>query len=167
MDLETAIQPFIIGLGIGLLICLIVYIREEMKRGPLKKEIKSLKNHLHEKMEIDAEATHRKVKEIENLKLENENLRISVQSLSQKPGRREIINLHVYQKALAIMTESAHGFAPMWQKALNQAEQEVEAFEKGKSSFLKKIVAPINFLSSSSEEIKRLDTPEDTDKADD
>ena len=157
MDIENSIQPFIVGLAIGLLLCLIVYIRESMKRSVLKKEIKSLKNHLHEKMEIDAEATHRKVKEIDELKKENENLRISMQSLAQKPGRREVINLHIYQKALAIMTESAHGFAPMWQKALAKAEEEVEAFEKGKSSFLKKIVSPINFLGSSSEEVKKLD----------
>jgi hypothetical protein len=160
MDFETAIQPFIIGLGIGLILCLLVYIREGMKRGPLKKEIKSLKNHLHEKMEIDAEATHRKVKEIDQLKQENENLRISIQSLAQKPGRREIINMHIYQKALSIMTESAHGFAPMWQKALSQAEKEVEEFEKGKSSFLKKIVSPLNFLGSSSDEIKKIDDGE-------
>lgn len=157
MDLENAIQPFIVGLGSGLLLCLILYIREGMKRSLLKKEIKSLKNHLHEKMEIDAEATHRKVKEIDGLKKENENLRISVQSLAQKPGRREIINLHIYQKALAVMTESAHGFAPMWQKALAKAEEDVEAFEKGKSSFIKKIVSPINFLGSSSEDVKKLD----------
>jgi len=161
MDLETAIQPFLVGLGIGLVLCLVLYVRESMKRSVLKKEIKSLKNHLHEKMEIDAEATHRKVKEIEQLKLDNENLRVSVQSLSQKPGRREVINLHIYQKALSIMTESAHGFAPMWQKALAQAEKEVEEFEKGKSSFIKKIVSPINFLGSSGEDVKKLDEGND------
>lgn len=164
MDLDTTMQPFLIGLGIGLIICLLVYVREGMKRGPLRKEIKSLKTHLHDKMEIDAEATHRKLKEIDGLKQENENLRISLQSLAQKPGRREILNLHIYQKALAIMTESAHGFAPMWQKALKQAEQEVEAYEKGKSSFLKKIVSPMTYLGSSSEEIKRLNSSDDEEK---
>lgn len=157
MDIETVIQPFLIGLSIGLVLCLVLYVRESMKRSVLRKEIKNLKNHLHEKMEIDAEATHRKVKEIEQLKQDNENLRVSMQSLSQKPGRREVINLHIYQKALSIMTESAHGFAPMWQKALTQAEKEVEEFEKGKSSFIKKIVSPINFLGSSSEDMKKLD----------
>lgn len=164
MDLDTAMQPFLIGLGIGLILCLVIYVREGMKRGPLKKEIKSLKTHLHEKMEIDAEATHSKLREIDGLKQENENLRISIQSLAQKPGRREIVNLHIYQKALSIMTESAHGFAPMWQKALRQAEEEVEAFEKGKTSFLKKIVSPMTYLGSSSEEIKSLNNPNDEDK---
>ncbi|MBX2840803.1 MAG: LapA family protein [Flammeovirgaceae bacterium] len=148
--IEDAIQPFIIGLGVGLIICIFIYMRESFKRSVLKKQIKDLKNHLHQKMEIDAEATHFKKTEIEDLKKENENLRITNQTLSQKPGRRELINLHVYQRAIDIMSESAHGFAPMWQKAVKESEKDIEQFVEGKSSFVKKIISPISFFSNSS-----------------
>ncbi len=143
MDQYTEyIQPFLIGLGIGLLLTLIVYIRESMKRRPLKRNIQDLKNHLQNKLEIEAEGTERRRLEIEKLKQENENLRVTNQTLAQKPGRREVMNLHIYQRAVSLMTESAHGFAPMWQKALKEAEQEIEQAEQGKTSFIRKIIPP-------------------------
>lgn len=160
MYTEEQMAAFFVGLGAGLLLCVVVYIREQVKRQPLKKKIKELKNHLQQKLEIDAEATNRRNRDVEQLKAENENLRISNQSLAQKPGRREIMNLHVYQRAIGIMSEVATGFAPMWQKALKEAEQEIEEAEAGKRPFIKKII-PLDFFSSGSESRKRLDTPED------
>lgn len=155
------IQPFLIGLGVGLLLTLIVYIREQMKRRPLKNKIEELKKHLQNKLEIEAEATENRRLEIERLKQENENLRVTNQSLSQKPGRREVMNLHIYQRAIALMTESAHGFAPMWQKALREAEQEIEKTEQGKSSFIRKIIPPKFFIDSPSENKKLKPNDED------
>ena len=64
-ELGANIQPFLIGLGVGLLLVLIVYLRENMKRGSLRKEIGTLKNHLQNKMEIEAEATEGRRVEIE------------------------------------------------------------------------------------------------------
>lgn len=161
-DLTIYIQPFLIGLGVGLVLLLVVYINERAKRGTLKSEIKTLKSHLQNKMEIEAEATEGRRKEIERLKKENENLRITNQSLAQKPGRREIMNLHVYQKAIAIMTESAQGFAPMWQRALREAEAEVEKSDQGSSSFIKKII-PTQIFGGSSD-TKKLDSGDDYDE---
>lgn len=149
------IQPFLIGLGVGLLLTLFIYVRERMKISATNKKIEELKKHLQNKLEIEAEATENRRLEIERLKKENENLRVTNQALSQKPGRREVINLHIYQRAVALMTESAHGFAPMWQKALKEAEQEIEKTEQGKSSFIRKIIPP-QFFSDSSYESKKL-----------
>ncbi|MEN7548429.1 LapA family protein [Rapidithrix thailandica] len=143
------IEAFAIGLIVGLVITVIVYFRESLKRSTLRKEIKSLKNHLHQKMDIDAEATNKKREEIELLKKENENLRISNQSLAQKPGRREVINLHIYQRAVDIMSEAAVGFAPMWQKSLKEAQKEYDKAEDGKLPFIKKII-PLKFLGGDS-----------------
>ncbi len=158
-DLGVYIQPFLIGLGVGLVLLLIVYIGERSKRSTLKSEIKTLKNHLQNKMEIEAEATENRRKEVERLKKENENLRITNQSLAQKPGRREVMNMHVYQKAIGIMTESAQGFAPMWQRALREAEAEIEKSDQGASSFIKKII-PTQIFGGSSD-TKKLDTGDD------
>lgn len=162
-DLNIYIQPFLIGLGVGLVLLLIVYMSERGKRSSLKSDIKSLKNHLQNKMEIEAEATENRRQEIERLKKENENLRITNQSLAQKPGRREVMNLHIYQKAIAIMTESAQGFAPMWQRALREAEAEVEKSDQGASSFIRKII-PTQIFGSSASESKKLDSGDDYDE---
>jgi len=161
-DLNLYIQPFLIGLGVGLILLLVVYISERTKRGALKKEIKTLKNHLQNKMEIEAEATENRRLELERLKKENENLRITNQSLAQKPGRREIMNMHVYQKAIGIMTESAQGFAPMWQRALREAEAEVEKSDQGSSSFIKKTIPTQIFGGSSG--TKKLDSGDEFDE---
>ena len=160
-DFGVYIVPFLIGLGVGLLITLITFMRESMKRKSLKKEIQTLKNHLQNKMEIEAEATENRRLELEKYKKENENLRITNQSLAQKPGRREVMNLHIYQRAIAIMTESAQGFAPMWQRALREAEAETEKSDQGSSSFIRKIIPTQIFGSSSSEPKKLNATDED------
>ncbi len=156
-DLNVLIPPFLIGLGVGLLVVLITYMRETMKRKSLRREIGTLKNHLQNKMEIEAEATEGRRLENERLKKENENLRITNQTLAQKPGRREVMNLHVYQRAIAIMTESAQGFAPMWQRALREAEAEQNQSDQGGSSFIRKII-PTQIFGGSSSEPKRIST---------
>lgn len=161
-QLTEHIEPFLIGLGVGLLLTLIVYIRESMKRRALKRNIKDLKNHLQNKLEIEAEATENRRLEIERLKQENENLRVTNQSLAQKPGRREVVNLHIYQRAVALMMESAAGFAPMWQKALREAEQEADKSEQGKTSFIRRIIPP-QFFGDSSGEHKKLKSGEEED----
>jgi hypothetical protein len=158
-DLNVLIPPFLVGLGIGLLVTLFTYFREMGKRKSLRREIGTLKSHLQNKMEIEAEATEGRRLEIERLKKENENLRITNQTLAQKPGRREVMNLHVYQRAIAIMTESAQGFAPMWQRALREAEAEQNQSEQGGSSFIRKIIPTQIFGGSgASSEPKRINS---------
>lgn len=151
------ILPYLIGFGIGLLLVLIVYIRESMKRRTLKKDIVNLKNHLQNKLEIEAEAMENRRVQIDQLKQENENLRVTNQTLAQKPGRREVMNMHVYQRAVEIMTESAQGFAPMWQRAMREAEQDIERSDKGHSSFIRKII-PNQIFGDSSSDRKKLNS---------
>lgn len=160
---EQFLEPFIYGLGVGIIGVVVVYLRETTKRSQYKKEIKSLKNHLHQKMEIDAEATDHKKKEIEKLKKENENLRITNQSLSQKPDKKEVFALHTYQKAIDKMSESLVGFAPAWQKALKEAEVEVDQIQEGKKSFVRRII-PRQFLSGSDNTIEINTSKSDEEK---
>lgn len=138
--LKILTNPFMIGLYLGLILCIVVYIRGKLKISEYKKEIKKLKEHLHTKLEIDAEANTEKKQLIENLKKDNENLRISIQSLSQKPGRKEIKQFYIYQKAIDIMSEKAPGFAPAWQSALKEGEEEILKSEKGLIPFIRKII---------------------------
>ena len=132
-------KPFFLGLYAGLIACIIVYIRTRFRMHELKAELKKLKQHLHTKLEIDAEATEDKKNKIEKLKEENENLRVSLQSVNTKPGRKEVRQFHIYQKALDIMFEKAPGFAPAWQNALREGEAEMKKIDKGFIPFIKKL----------------------------
>ncbi len=139
-DSGFSIDGFFFGLIIGIGLAVIIYIREYFKRRGLQSEIKTLQKHLHAKMEIDAEATTNKNKELETLRKQNENLRVTNKTLQQKPGRAEIINFHIYQKAINYMAEAAPGFAPLWQKALKEAEDEVGQMDDGQKPFIKRII---------------------------
>ncbi len=133
-------NPFAKGLALGLLICAIIYIRGFIRRTELSKEVNRLRSHLHTKLEIDSSENERRKSELEKLKQERDNLRITVQSLNQKPGRKEIRQYFIYQTALDIMFEKAPGFAPAWQITLKEAEGLFEKSEKGMVPLLKRLM---------------------------
>ena len=133
-------NPFAKGLALGLLFCIIIYIRGFIRRNELSKEVNRLRSHLHTKLEIDSSENERRKSELEKLKQERDNLRITVQSLNQKPGRKEIRQYFIYQTALDIMFEKAPGFAPAWQITLKEAEGLFEKSEKGVVPLLKRLM---------------------------
>ncbi len=133
-------NPFAKGLAIGLVVCIVIYIRGFIRRRELAKEVDRLRNHLHTKLEIDSSENERRKTEIERLKQERDNMQITVQSLNQKPGRKEIRQYFIYQTALDIMFEKAPGFAPAWQITLKEAEDLFAKSEKGMVPLLKRLV---------------------------
>ncbi|GAB4342473.1 MAG: hypothetical protein Kow0089_17580 [Desulfobulbaceae bacterium] len=132
-------NPFFRGLAIGLLVCLVIWIRSLLRIRELTKNIGKLREHLHTKLEIDSAENERRKKEIEKLKEERDNLRNMIQVLNQKPGRQEIRQAQVYQRAIEIMFEKAPGFAPAWQITLKEAEEEMQQAERGLIPFLKRM----------------------------
>jgi hypothetical protein len=134
------LKPIFIGLYIGLALCLVIFIREKIQNRKLKKELRNLKQHIQTKLEIDAEANEKRKSEFERLKNENENLRITLQSYYEKPGRKEIRQLHLYQKAVEILIEKAPGFAQSWQSVLRDSEEEIRKTERGIIPFIKKLL---------------------------
>jgi hypothetical protein len=140
---ETTIfllKPFFIALYIGLFFALVIFIREKAHQRKLKKENEKLKLHIQTKLEIESETNERMRKEIEELKNQNQNLRITVQSLGEKPGRREVKTLHIYQKAVEILTEKAPGFAQSWQSALKDGAEEMRKIDIGIIPFVKRLL---------------------------
>lgn len=133
-------SPFANGLALGLIFCLVIYIRGFLRRRELAKEVDRLRGHLHTKLEIDSADNERRKNELNNLKQERDNLRITVQSLNQKPGRKEIRQYFIYQTALDIMFEKAPGFAPAWQITLKEAESLFEKSERGVVPLLKRLM---------------------------
>lgn len=132
--------PFMGGLFIGLFFCFFVFVRGVWRCRELSREINKLKGHLHTKMEIDSEENERRKQELNSLKQERDNLRITVQSLTQKPGRKEIRQYYIYQTALDIMFEKAPGFAPAWQITVKEAERLFEKSEQGVVPLLKRLM---------------------------
>ncbi len=133
-------NPFAKGLAIGIALCIIIYLRGLLRRRELNKEVDRLRAHLHTKLEIDSTENERRKGELSRLKQERDNLRITVQSLNQKPGRKEIRQYYIYQTALDIMFEKAPGFAPAWQVTLKEAENLFEKSESGVVPLLKRLM---------------------------
>ena len=149
-------NPFVKGLLLGLILCLIVYVRNFLRRRELVKEVDRLRAHLHTKLEIDSRDNERRKLEYEKLKQERDNLRITVQALNHKPGRKEIRQYFIYQTALDIMFEKAPGFAPAWQITLKEAETLFEKSERGVVPLLKRFMpASINKQAEEYEKISR------------
>jgi hypothetical protein len=133
-------KPFAIGLYVGLLFSLFVFVRGKAVQHRLKREIEKLKQHLQTKLDIEAEEHERKKKDLGDLKKENENLRHTLQVYLTKPGRGELRQLQVYQKALDILAEKAPGFAPSWQSALREGEEEMRRTEIGLLPLVRRLV---------------------------
>jgi len=142
-------QPIVIGLSIGLVVTLIVWIRSLLKSQAiktaasreafkLKGEIENLRRHIQTQMEINAKGNEALWRELKELKEINGNLSQTIGVLKQKPGRAEIRTLHLYHKAIRIMNSRAPGFGPVWETALQDAEMEVKKEESGLLGWIRK-----------------------------
>lgn len=140
----TSVKDFFIGLGVGLVLLLVVWLiyvirlRLEKRRG--EKNVENTKEMLSSRMELESSGLDALKKENEKLKKENENMRITIQTLSQKPGRKEVERLQVYQKAVDRLTINSPGFGPAWQASLKESEEEFEKTYSGISAFIKKVI---------------------------
>jgi len=108
-------------------------------------------------MEIDAKGHKTREDELEKLRKQNENLRITVKSLQQKPNRAEIRQLHVFDKAIHAMLARAPGFAATWEMVLKESEDEIEKSETGITAFMRKVFVPQRKLPSEEDETKLID----------
>jgi len=150
-------EPFVWGLIIGIAVAIFLWIRGIIKQAGQKKEIKKLKGSLYTKMEIDAKGHKTREDELEKLRKQNENLRITVKSLQQKPNRAEIRQLHVFDKAIHAMLARAPGFAATWEMVLKESEDEIEKSETGITAFMRKVFVPQRKLPSEEDETKLID----------
>lgn len=127
------------GLGIGLLVALLGWMNSLRTGSSMRKEMETLKTHLQTQMSINAKGYEEIKKEVERLRKENENLRISVSTLSNKPGRAELKTLQIWDKAIRIMTVTSPGFASTWEMAINEAKKDVEDTDTGMKALVRKV----------------------------
>ncbi|HEY5812018.1 MAG TPA: hypothetical protein VIT23_05150 [Terrimicrobiaceae bacterium] len=140
-------QPFTWGLAIGLLVAGFVlksaftakaHGNREIKRQ--KDELDQLQKHLNTHLKITASGNDRLEKDLASLKEQNENLRVNIAALQQKPGRAEARQLQILETAVARMREQAPGFAQAWEQALRQATADQDAAESGLSKLIRKVL---------------------------
>lgn len=130
------------GLLVGLLFSFYVWFRGYQERRRLKIELQRLRTHLDAHLELSYEGTSKRKGEIERLQRENENLRVTVKTWQQKPDRRELRQLHVYDHAVRTLMQNAPGFAPHWENALQKAEGVIEQEDRGVLAFARRLVLP-------------------------
>ena len=135
-------QNVLIGLGCGLAVALIVFIVLMIRLRELKasseKEKDKLRQMLAARMELESEGLNKLKSENEELRKQNENLRISMQTYAHKPGRKELERLQVMQTAADRLVLNSPGFAPVWQAALKESEEEFRKTYSGLMPFLKR-----------------------------
>lgn len=140
-------ERFTWGILLGLFLVIMTWrlMRKDIKQ--LKLEVKrqegankELNSHLNTQLKINSSGNEQLLSQLDDLKVQNENLRMNVNTLSQKSGKAELRQLHILESAVGTMREQAPGFAPAWEKALKVAEEEHEKAESGLTKLIRKVL---------------------------
>jgi len=148
MEFQEIIKhPFVWGLLLGLLIVAFVLKGSIAAKMQLKREIRriegekqDLQSHLNTQMKITATGNDALTTEVETLRTQNENLRVNLAALQNKPDKNELRQFRMQEMAISTMREQAPGFAGAWEKAMRQAEADMGSAESGFSKLVRKVV---------------------------
>jgi MFS superfamily sulfate permease-like transporter len=137
-------QNFLIGLAVGVVLAIVLVVTMSVKRHKeilvATKENERLKRMITDRMDLEGDGIAKLKDQNEELKKQNENLRISLSTYSQKPGRKEVARLHVYQLAVDRLTINSPGFGAAWQAALKEGEDEFQKTYIGVQPFIKRLI---------------------------
>ncbi len=153
MDFQEIIKShFAWGLALGLLVAGFILKNAIGAKMGLKREIKrieaekrEMQSHLNTQMKITATGSDTLTKEIETLKAQNENLRVNLAALQNKPDKSEQRQFRMQEMAVSSMREQAPGFAGAWEKAMRQAESDMASAESGFSKLVRKVVPGLSY----------------------
>lgn len=159
MDFKEIINSqFTWGLALGLLIAGFILKNAIGAKIVLKREIKRIEaekremhSHLNTQMKITATGSDVLTKEIEALKSQNENLRVTLAALQAKPDKAEQRQFRMQEMAVSAMREQAPGFAGAWEKAMRQAESDMASAESGLTRLMRKVVPGLGYSSAKPE----------------
>jgi hypothetical protein len=130
MDWNAIIKStFTWGLALGLLF----FVLSAWGHFKTKNEFRRYRKHLSDKLDLDAAQLESIKKEKESLLKENENLRLRIGMLAEKPDAKIARDLEILARAEKRMVLRAPGFAPAWEAAKSEAADEVAHEEMGKS----------------------------------
>lgn len=143
---KVVTSPLFWGFVAGLVVAFFVWLASLAKSRELRKEVRRLREHLHTQMDITQRGNSAMKAELDTLKSQNENLRVAVKEWQTKPGRAELRQLSVYDRAIRIMNQNAPGFSPVWEKAVKESEDEIVSADSGMSSMLRRAFRPLAML---------------------
>jgi len=153
MTFEDIISSqFVWGLLLGLLIAGFILknaigtrmrFNREIKK--IEKEMRELQSHLNTQLKITATGSDSLTKEVSSLKDQNETLRVNLAALQNKPDKSEQRQFRMQEMAISTMREQAPGFAGAWEKAIRQAETEMEGAENGLTRLVRKVVPGLGY----------------------
>jgi hypothetical protein len=130
MDWNAILKsPFTWGLALGLLF----FVLSAWGHFKTKNDFRRYRKHLSDKLDLDAAQLESIKRERETLLKENENLRLRIGMLAEKPDAKIARDLEILARAEKRMVLRAPGFAPAWEAAKSEAADEVAHEEMGKS----------------------------------
>ena len=86
---------------------------------------------------------------------------MAVKEWQTKPGRAELRQLSIYDRAIRIMNQNAPGFSPVWEKAVKESEDEIVSADTGMSSMLRRAFRPLAMLGNGTKTDKPTGQPYD------
>lgn len=152
-------NPFVLGLIVGFLPCALAWKNTFAAKLLLKKEkqkfdneLRDLQAHLNTHLKINASGNEALQKELDQLRAQNETLRINLAAIQQKPGRAEIRHMQITETAVRTMREQAPGFAPAWERALREAEFHANDQDSGLKKLMRKVMPSLGLSKSKNPE---------------
>jgi hypothetical protein len=121
--------PFVWGLCLGLLF----FFFSAWAHFKTKRELRRYRKHLSDKLELEARQYEIVRREKETVGKENENLRLRIGQLNEKPEHKMLRDLEVLSRAEKRMILQAPGFAGAWEGAKTAAIEELTAEDQGRS----------------------------------
>jgi len=140
--MDETLRNLLLAFGAGLLLGMIFWWQQWRAAKALRAEIAKLYEQLALDMRIRDKGNKIQAEELENLRRDNENLRITVKTLKAKPGRAELELLHVYDHAVREMCQRAPGFSPTWELVLREARTEMAKSDTGLAAFVRRVFRP-------------------------
>ena len=140
-------ERFTWGLIVGLVLLILSWKSNLKEKRYLKKEIKrlnqenaELQNHLGTQLKINAKGNEALQSQLDELREQNETLRVNIHTLQQKPGKTEMRKLEIMETAVSSMREQAPGFAAAWEKSMRDAEDHMHDAESGLKKLIHKVI---------------------------
>lgn len=131
--------------GYGFLLGCVFLVLAMWGHWKTKREFSRYRRHLSDKLELDSRNVQELNKERTRLAQENENLRVQVARLNEKPENKLQREVEILARAEKQMMINAPGFAPAWEMAKSAAMASIETEERGLSfpqKIFRKLLGP-------------------------
>jgi len=128
-------SPFLQGLMLGVIAIALAWIAYIAARRPFY-------NRIHEENQNQKTTIYEMAQsfssDLEKLKVENDHLKTKLVTLSAKPRVAELRDLEIMERSVRLMHEQYPDFAPIWQKARQQAEVQDNIIGTGAFAWVKR-----------------------------